>query len=73
MRIKVWSVTKVRDREVIGDVITNWLQESRAIPSETIILQSSDSAFHCLSFVMFYDLPTDLPEPSSSPGGKASS
>lgn len=64
MRVKVWSVTMLKDRELLGEKITEWLRLSRAIPADTHVLQSSDSAFHCLSVVMFYDLDVDK-EPSS--------
>lgn len=58
MHVKVWSVTRAKDREVLGDKITEWLKDSRAIPSRTFVVQSSDSAYHCISVVMFYEIPS---------------
>lgn len=53
--VKVFSATKARDREELGEVITHWL---RANPGMTIVdkvvMQSSDSEFHCLSITFFY-------------------
>jgi len=56
--VKVFSVTRARDRDHLGDEITKWLA---AHPSVTVlrtaVRQSSDAAFHCLSFVLLgYDL-----------------
>jgi len=53
--IKVFSATKAREREALGDVITAWIH---AHPSyqlvDRIVTQSSDSEFHCLTITMFY-------------------
>jgi hypothetical protein len=52
--VKVFAVTKARDREELGQRIMNWLQ---ARPSVTILKTkvrlSSDCEFHCLSIVLF--------------------
>ena len=44
-----------RQREEIGAVITKWMRENKdkEIVS-TEIRQSSDHAYHCLTFVLFY-------------------
>ena len=53
--VKVFSTTLARDREVMGEKITNWLKEN---PSAEIIdkevTQSSDKEFHCLTVTLFY-------------------
>ena len=53
--IKVFSATKARDREVLGDVITEWI---RSHPDcevfDKIVTQSSDAEFHCLAITVFY-------------------
>jgi hypothetical protein len=52
--VKVFSATKARDREELGELVTQWLRESGAEVVEKTVLQSSDSEFHCLSIVIFY-------------------
>lgn len=53
--VKVFSATKAKEREGLGDQVTNWI---RANPDaeiiETIVTQSSDSEFHCLTITVFY-------------------
>lgn len=53
--IKVFSATMARDREQLGEKVTAWLQDNRgASIVDTVITQSSDSSFHCLSITVFY-------------------
>ena len=53
--VKVFSATKAKEREELGEVITRWL---RANPNMQIIdktvTQSSDREFHCLTLTFFY-------------------
>ncbi len=53
--VKVFSATRAKDREELGEVITRWL---RANPNHTIVdkvvTQSSDREFHCLTITLFY-------------------
>ncbi|MDR0966893.1 MAG: hypothetical protein LBM75_10435 [Myxococcales bacterium] len=53
--VKVFSATKMREREELGDTITNWvkLHPDLEIVDYTVE-QSSDSEFHCLSIVVFF-------------------
>lgn len=54
--VKVFSVTKFRDREELGEVITQWLKDHPDIEiQDTVVTQSSDSEFHCLSITLFYN------------------
>jgi hypothetical protein len=54
--VKVFSATKFRDREELGEVITQWLKDYPDIEIvDTVVTQSSDSAFHCLSITVFYN------------------
>ena len=54
-KVKVFSATKARDREVLGEKVTAYL---RANPTEKIVdyqvHQSSDNEFHCLSITVFF-------------------
>ncbi|WP_428268783.1 hypothetical protein [Haliangium sp.] len=53
--VRVFSATKAKEREALGDVVTRWV---RANPDaevlEKIVTQSSDSEFHCLTMTLFY-------------------
>lgn len=53
--VKVFSATKMREREELGDTITNWIKLHPNIEIvDYVVEQSSDSEFHCLSIVIFY-------------------
>ncbi len=53
--VKVFSATKARDRESLGENVTSWI---RSNPGKTIVdkivTQSSDAEFHCLTITLFY-------------------
>ena len=52
---KVFFATKARDRDTLGEKITEWI---RANPANRIVskhvTQSSDSAFHFITVTLFY-------------------
>jgi hypothetical protein len=51
----VFSSTTPPDRERLGQRISDWLSENpRLRIVDKVVLQSSDSAFHCLSVTLFY-------------------
>jgi hypothetical protein len=53
--VKVFSATRAKDREELGDVITRWLRANPSIQVvEKVVTQSSDREFHCLSITVFY-------------------
>lgn len=53
--VKVFSATKVRDRERLGDDITNWIRRNPNMEIvDRVVTQSSDNAFHCLTITLFY-------------------
>ncbi len=52
--VKVFSATKFKDREALGERLTEWLQSSRPQIVDAVITQSSDSEFHCLTITLFY-------------------
>jgi hypothetical protein len=55
MGVKVFTATKAKEREGLGEVVTRWLAENpRTRVVDKIVTQSSDSAFHCLSITLFY-------------------
>jgi hypothetical protein len=52
--VKVFSCTMARDREQLGERITEWLkQHPELTPVDTVVSQSSDQEFHCLSVTLF--------------------
>jgi hypothetical protein len=51
--VKVFSVTKARDRQDLGERITAWIQENPQVKIvNTVVSQSSDQSYHCLSMVL---------------------
>jgi hypothetical protein len=58
--VKVFAATMVRDREGLGDKVTQWIEEARAQKPgfqlvEVLVRQSSDEAFHCVTIVIFFN------------------
>lgn len=52
--VKVFSVTKAREREEIGDRVTAWVAANPDMQIvRTVVAQSSDASYHCLSIVVF--------------------
>lgn len=54
--VKVFTATKAKEREGIGDRVTEWLRQSP--PSEILdvkVTQSSDDEFHCLTISILYE------------------
>jgi hypothetical protein len=53
--VQVFSATKAHDRVLLGERVTSWLDTHRDldIVNKTVV-QSSDSAFHCLTIVLFW-------------------
>ncbi len=53
--VKVFSATKAREREELGENVTRWLRDNPDVEIvETRVLQSSDNEFHCLTIVIFF-------------------
>jgi hypothetical protein len=52
--VKVFSATKSKDRERLGDRVTTWLAANPTLEVvRTSVTQTSDRGFHCLSLVLF--------------------
>lgn len=73
--VKVFSATMARDREVLGEVVTEWLRSHPQVEVDEIrTMQSSDQAYHCTTIVvlgrvgMAEDAPVKMPVPS--PGAR---
>jgi hypothetical protein len=53
--VKVFSATKAKEREELGETITRWLRSNPGLEVvDRVVTQSSDNEFHCLTLVIFY-------------------
>jgi hypothetical protein len=53
--LKVFSATKAKEREDLGNRITQWLRKHPSLKIvKKIVSQSSDREFHCLTVTLFY-------------------
>lgn len=53
--VKVFSATKAKEREELGETITRWLRSNADLEIvDRVVSQSSDNEFHCLSIVVFF-------------------
>jgi len=52
--VKVFSATKAKDREVLGERVSAWIEQQRPKIVSTTVRQSSDREYHCLTIVVFY-------------------
>jgi hypothetical protein len=52
-KVKVFSATKAKDRDALGDRVTRYLRDhSSERVLDHIVTQSSDREFHCLVIVL---------------------
>jgi hypothetical protein len=57
-RVKIFSETMHRPRQEMSKTITDWLKGYDGMIVDTIVKQSSDNEFHCLSVLLLcLDLP----------------
>ncbi len=56
--IKVFSATKQKERDELGETATRWLNEKKNDVDivDKIVTQSSDSEYHCITITLFYRL-----------------
>ena len=53
--VKVFSATKAKDREEIGEHVSRWIKSNQDLEIvDKVVAQSSDNEFHCYSLVIFY-------------------
>ena len=53
--VKVFSATKAKERELLGERLTEWLGTNRGVKViDTVVTQSSDHEFHCLTITVFF-------------------
>lgn len=54
--VRVFSSTTGQYRRELGERITAWLGDDPNVVVDDIrVVQSSDSSFHCLTIVVFFD------------------
>ncbi len=55
--VKVFSATKSKERQELGDNVTKWIAANPGIEvMDYIVRQSSDNEYHCLTIIIFYNL-----------------
>jgi hypothetical protein len=60
--VKVFSATKAKEREELGESVTRWLRSNTDLEIvDRIVSQSSDDEFHCLSIALIYRQKADAP------------
>ena len=53
--VKVFSATKAKEREELGEHVTRWIRDNpHARIIDKIVTQSSDREFHCLTITIFF-------------------
>ncbi len=53
--LKIFSATKAKDREFLGETITDWIRTHSDFDIvDKVITQSSDAEFHCLAITILY-------------------
>ena len=55
--VKVFSATKHKERDEMGEVITRWLRAKKGSIEiiDKVVTQSSDSEYHCVTITIFYN------------------
>jgi hypothetical protein len=55
--VKVFSATKQKEREELGETVTKWLDRNvdKVEVVDKIVTQSSDSEYHCIAITLFYN------------------
>lgn len=53
--VKVFSATKAKEREELGENVTRWIKSNSDLEIiDRVVRQSSDNEFHCFSLIIFY-------------------
>jgi len=55
--VKVFSATKAKEREELGEKVTGWIREHKGVQVvDKIVTQSSHREFLCLTITLFYQM-----------------
>jgi len=53
--VKVFSATKAKERDELGETITRWIRANSDLQLvDREVRQSSDDEFHCVTVILFY-------------------
>lgn len=52
--VKSFTATTSHARENIGERVTEWIRAENPNIVDTVVAQSSDSAYHCISIIVFF-------------------
>ena len=53
--VKVFSATMVADRDQLGEKVSSWMHHNPQLkPTDIVVTQSSDEAFHCIAITVFF-------------------
>ncbi|HLK90465.1 MAG TPA: hypothetical protein VKZ18_11255 [Polyangia bacterium] len=53
--VKTFCATMAREREQLGDKVTDWLSHNPGAEIvDAVVTQSSDEEFHCLAITLFF-------------------
>jgi hypothetical protein len=53
--VKVFSATKARERDELGETVTRWMRSNTELEIvDRTVTQSSDDEFHCITIILFY-------------------
>ena len=53
--VRVFSATKAKEREELGEHITDWISRHPEFEiTNCEVRQSSDQEFHCISIILFF-------------------
>jgi hypothetical protein len=54
--IKIFSATKQKERDELGETATRWLdaKKNEIEIVDRLVTQSSDSEYHCVTITLFY-------------------
>ena len=67
--VKVFSATKAKERDDLGEQVTRWLRANSDLEVvDRTVVQSSDNEFHCLTVVLFYRNKAGAKPSPSKPG-----
>ena len=55
--VKIFSATKQKERDELGETVTRWLDEraGKIDIVDKLVTQSSDSEYHCVTITLFYN------------------
>ena len=59
--VKVFSATKAKEREELGEVVTRWISAHPGVEITNYeVRQSSDNEYHCVTIIVFYNKSSDM-------------